>query len=137
MAAALFRSAAGNRFEVSSAGTEPDGPLDMVDEVLQEVGIGDFSPDKRAVSSLLARPPDLVIVVCEEGRDQCPYLPGAKRVVRWPQPDPDTAPATERVRLLRRIRDDLQLRISYLVNLPESWTVLARGPAGGEHGGPG
>lgn len=122
MAAALLGAAAGDRFDALSAGTEPGGSLDLVAEALEEVGIRDFRPEARAIS-LLGSPPDLLVVVCEEGCDRCPYVPGTRRVLRWPQPDPDTAPPGERMGVLRRIRGDIQLRITYLVNLPESWTV--------------
>jgi arsenate reductase len=122
MAAALLGAAAKDRFEAASAGTEPGGSLDLVPEALAEVGIRDFSPERGAIAEL-GSPPDLLVVVCEEGCDRCPYVPGARRVLRWPQPDPDTAPPGERMGVLRRIRGDVQLRITYLVSLPESWTV--------------
>lgn len=125
MAAALLRAAAGNRFEVWSAGTAATGSLDSVDTVLEEVGIRDFRAQACPISTALTPPADLVVVVCEDGCDACPFVPGAKRIVRWPQPDPDAAPHSERLGLLRRIRQNLQLRIAYLVNLPESWTFSA------------
>lgn len=121
MAATLLAAAAGDRFEASSAGTKPGGSLDLVDEALEEVGIHDFRPESTAISQ--ASSPDLLIVVCEEDCDRCPYVPGARRVLHWPQPDPDAAPPRERMALLRRIRENIQLRITYLVNLPESWVT--------------
>lgn len=92
----------------------------MVPEALAEIGIRHFRPEARSISELVS-PPDLLVVVCEEGCDRCPYVPGARRVLRWPQPDPDTAKPWERMGVLRRIREDIQLRLVYLVNLPESW----------------
>ena len=120
MAAALLRAVAGDRFEVGSAGIEPNGSVDQVREVLREVGIIDFIPGRRAISSLLDQPPDLLIVVCEEGCGHCPYVPGARRVARWPQPDPDVASPTDRMAVLRRIREDLEPRIASLIDLPGS-----------------
>jgi protein-tyrosine-phosphatase len=131
MAAALLRSAAGDRFEVSSAGIESSGSLNQVAEALREVGV-DFSADRRAIADALDRPPDLLVVVCEEGCGHCPYVPGARRVVRWPQPDPDASGVADRTTVLRRIRGDLQLRIAYLVNLPESGALAPGGPEAGE-----
>jgi len=120
MAAALLRAVAGDRFEVGSAGIEPNGSVDQVREVLREVGIIDFIPGRRAISSLLDQPPDLLIAVCEEGCGHCPYVPGARRVARWPQPDPDVASPTDRMAVLRRIREDLEPRIASLIDLPGS-----------------
>lgn len=82
MAAALLRAAAGNRVDVASAGTTPIGSLELVNAILEEVGIRDFRPDALAVSAVLEAPADLVVVVCEDGCDHCPFVPGAKRVVR-------------------------------------------------------
>lgn len=126
MAEALLRAAAAIEFEATSAGSEPSPRLDGVDEVLREVGIREFLAASRDLSGVLVPPPDLVVVLCEEGCLRCPYVPGARRVVRWPQPDPDTASPTERIRVLRRVREDLQLRIAHLVNVPPSWASSAR-----------
>lgn len=119
MAEALLRAAAGGRFDVLSAGTAATGSVEGVGQVLEEIGIGQFRAARRLLGDLVTPPPDLLVAVCEEGCDSCPYVPGAARVMRWPQPDPDLAPAADRLSVLRGIREDLQLRVAYLVNLPE------------------
>jgi protein-tyrosine-phosphatase len=123
MADALLRNAvtlipgvSPDRYDISSAGTDPAGSLDGVADVLREVGLG-FEPARRALVTALRPPPDLLIVVCEEECGSCPYVPGARHVVRWPQPDPDAVPADQRTALLRHIREDLGLRAAMLVNL--------------------
>lgn len=123
MAESLFRRAASvvagaDDYDIASAGTDPVGSLEGVAEVLREIGIGGPAPERRALDTALAPRPDLLIILCEEGCGSCPYLPGARRSMRWPLPDPDQLPAGERVALLRRIRDDLGLRIATLINLP-------------------
>ena len=123
MAEALMRNAVSSvrgpaDYEVASAGTDPVGSLDGVADVLREIGIGDFVPSRCALETVLEPRPDLLIILCEEGCGSCPYVPGARRSVRWPQPDPDRLPAAERVGTLRRIREDLGLRVATLVNLP-------------------
>lgn len=125
MAEALFRNAAAlvggasaDRYNVASAGSDPVGSLAGVAEVLREIGIREFFPTRRAVSSALRAPPDLLVTVCEEDCGSCPYVPGARRVERWPQPDPDQVPADRRTDVLRHIRDDLGLRVAMLVNRP-------------------
>src|ERR687891_392722 len=117
MAEALLRNAVSSvggsvDYEVASAGTDPVGSLDGVADVLREIGIGDFVASRRALVTMLQPPPDLLIIVCEEGWGSCPYVPGARRIARWPQPDPDQVPAAERIGVLRRIREDLGLRVS-------------------------
>ena len=125
MAEAQFRRAAilvpgvdANQYDVASAGTDPVGSLDGVADVLGEIGIHDFQPARRALGTAVEPPPDLLIILCEEDCGSCPYVPGARRSMRWPQPAPDKVPAEERIELLRQIREDLELRVAMLVNLP-------------------
>lgn len=118
MAEALLRRVAADRYDIGSAGTEPTGSLDGVADVLYEIGFDRFVPTRRAITSVLHPPPDLLVTVCEEGCGSCPYVPGARRVMRWPQPDPDLVPPIERLRMLRRIRDDLETHVSMLMSLP-------------------
>jgi arsenate reductase len=115
MAEALLRQAAGDRYEIGSAGTEPVGSMEGVEAILLEVGVDAFVPTRRAITSALHPPPDLLVTVCEEGCGSCPYVPGARRVERWPQPDPDLAPPGERMDVLRAIRDSLRLHVATLV----------------------
>jgi protein-tyrosine-phosphatase len=123
MAEALLRSAvtlvpgvSPEEYDIASAGTDPAGPLDGVADVLREVGLG-FEPSRRSLATALQPPPDLLIIVCEEDRGSCPYVPGARHVARWPEPDPDAAPRERRTEVLRRIREDLGTRAATLVNL--------------------
>lgn len=123
LAAALLRNAAAlvpgvspDQYDIASAGTDPAGSLDDVADVLREIGVW-FEPARRALVTALRPPPDLLIVVCEQDCGSCPYVPGARRVVRWPQPDPEAVPADERIGVLRHIREDLGLRAAMLVNL--------------------
>jgi protein-tyrosine-phosphatase len=123
MAEVLFRNAVAlvpgiraGRYDVASAGTDPAGSLAGVADVLREIGLA-FEPSRRAVVTALEPPPDVLIVVCEEDCGSCPYVPGARQVWRWPQPDPDRVPSDERIGVLRRIRDDLGTRVAMHVNL--------------------
>lgn len=118
MAEAIMRDAASDRFDVDSAGTEPGGSLAGVADVLREVGIRRFSPAQRSISTVLDSPPDVLVVVCEEDCGACPYVPGARQVLRWPEPDPDKAPPEHRLTVLREIRSDLHTRVGMLANLP-------------------
>lgn len=125
MAEALLRHAligvrgtGASRYDIASAGTDPVGSLDGVAGVMREIGIRDFAPARRALDTTLEPKPDLLIILCEEDCGSCPYAPGARRVIRWPQPDPDRVPAGERIGVLRRIREDLGFRVAMLVNLP-------------------
>jgi protein-tyrosine-phosphatase len=114
---AILRHAAADRYDVSSAGIEPVSSLDGVAEVLAEGGIGAFVPAQRRLTNSLHPSPDLLLIVCEEGCGSCPYVPGARRVVRWPQPDPEAVGPEDRRVTLRQIRDDVLERAHSLPGL--------------------
>lgn len=105
MAAALLSRAAGSGIEVGSAGTNPEADLAGVAEALRSGGV-DFRPRRIALTAV-GRAPDLLISVCEEDCEACPYLPGSGEVRRWPFPDPAAASGHERDTILRGIRDEL------------------------------
>lgn len=117
LAEAILRHYSAHRYVIGSAGIDPAGSVAGVAEVLREAGIGGFVPARRSLAAARPPAPDLLLIVCEEGCGSCPYVPGAKRVVRWPQPDPDGLPPHERIRALLQIRDDVQARMASLAGL--------------------
>jgi arsenate reductase len=56
---------------------------------------------------------DFLIPVCEEACEACPYVPGAKAVLRWSFDDPSAATGTadERLAVFRRVRDELAAQV--------------------------
>lgn len=93
----------------------PGADLAGVADVLVEVGIS-WQEDRRGLADLASAPPDLLIAVCEEGCLACPYLPGSRRVLRWPFAEPPPADDAERLDRLREIRDGVA---AHLVALRE------------------
>jgi arsenate reductase (thioredoxin) len=108
MAERLFRRAAGERHEARSAGSAPGAAAHpVVLEALAELGIdaSDHVPsplDDHAVASA-----DVIVATCD---DACPVVPG-KRYVSWQLPDPKNEP----LEVVRRIRDDIAVRVEALV----------------------
>jgi arsenate reductase len=62
-------------------------------------------------------PMDLVVTVCDEAAEECPYFPRARRQEHWGFPDPSTASGTEAERLavFRRVRDAIAEGIEIFV----------------------
>jgi arsenate reductase len=60
---------------------------------------------------------DLVVTVCDEAAEECPYFPRARRQEHWGFPDPRTASGTEAERLavFQRVRDAIAERIEVFV----------------------
>jgi arsenate reductase len=112
IAEALLRRAAGDRFEVESAGTAPTEVHPLAVAVMREIGIDVNSQRAKDVSET-AQPPEIVITLCDDAKEACPVFPGAPRFLHWSLPDPAAAQGDEAAAtaVFRRVRDDLALLI--------------------------
>jgi arsenate reductase len=56
---------------------------------------------------------DLVVTVCDEAAEECPFFPGARRQEHWSFPDPSAATGSEEERLavFRQVRDAIEARL--------------------------
>ncbi len=60
---------------------------------------------------------DLVVTVCDEAVEACPYIPPPTRVLHWSFDDPAAATGSdaERLTAFRRVRDEIATHIDALV----------------------
>jgi len=109
MAASLLRHYAGDRIEVRSAGSEPAERINpAVLTVMRERGIDLSAATPKKLDDDMVRVSDVVITMgCG---DACPIFPG-KRYEDWELEDP----AGKDVETVRRIRDDIDVRVRDLV----------------------
>jgi len=109
MAEGMLRAWAGDRFEVASGGTEATGLRPEAVAVMAELGIDISGHTSKTIEQFMGQPWDWLIPVCEEACEACPYVPGAKAVLRWSFDDPSSATGSEDERLgqFRRVRDEL------------------------------
>jgi arsenate reductase len=113
MAEGLLRRAAGDRFEVMSAGTEATHVRPLAIRAMGEVGVDISGQESVTLDRYLREPFDYVITVCDEANEACPFFPGAAERLHWSFPDPSKAEGTEEERLevFRRVRDEIEDRI--------------------------
>jgi arsenate reductase len=111
MAEGLLRSAAGDRFEVFSAGTHPKGLHPRSTEVMNEIGIDISTHTSKDVDSFIGQQFDYVITVCDRAKEHCPVFPGSEPI-HWGFDDPAEAPPDERLRPFRRVRDEIRRRLN-------------------------
>ena len=113
MAEAIWRHEAGDRYEVSSAGTHPSGVHPLARQVIEELEIDTAGLFSKSVYAMAQRPFDLVVTVCDDARELCPVFPQAGRQLHWPIADPVGAVGTIEERLVefRRARDELRQKI--------------------------
>jgi arsenate reductase (thioredoxin) len=120
MAEGLLRARGGTVYDVFSAGTQPRVVHPLAIKVMQEMGI-DIS-DHRAKSLSEFRDQhsmDLVVTVCYEAAEACPYFSNARHQVHWGFPDPSRVEGSEEERLaaFRHIRDLIGVRINQFLGL--------------------
>jgi arsenate reductase len=121
MAEGLLRAKGGTRYQVFSAGTHPRTVHPLAIKAMAELGI-DISEQAghraKGIEEFESESPmDLVVTVCDEAAEECPYFPRARLQEHWGFPDPSAASGTEAERLsvFRRVRDAIAMRIDAFV----------------------
>ena len=109
MAAGFLQRLAEGHIEVISAGSEPADRINPVAvEAMAEKGIDISTRQPRLLEDAAVAQADVVITMgCG---DACPFYPG-KRYEDWDLEDPAGKPLAE----VRRIRDEIELRVLALV----------------------
>ncbi|HEV2341587.1 MAG TPA: arsenate reductase ArsC [Candidatus Acidoferrales bacterium] len=110
MAEGFLRHDSGDRFEVSSAGTNPKPVRPEAVAVMREIGIDISAQRSKHVNDFAGQSFDYVLTVCDHARETCPVFPAATRLIHRDFPDPAAldAPEAERLALFRLVRDDLR-----------------------------
>ncbi len=111
LAEGLLRAAAGDLFEVVSAGSKPAGyvhPLAI--EVMKEIGIDISGHRSKHMSEFMERDVETVITVCGNADQACPIFPGQVNRHHWPFEDPAHAKGTEDevCEVFRRVRNEIR-----------------------------
>ena len=117
MAEALLAAKGGTRFAPASAGVVASHVHPLTIAVLAEVGIDWSRATSKALAPMLEHHWDLVVTVCDEAAEACPYIPPPTRVLHWSFEDPAAATGsdTERLTAFRRIRDQIATHVDALV----------------------
>ena len=117
MAEGMLRAWGGDRYEAHSAGIEATAVLPEAIAVMDELGLDLRSHQSKTVEGYLGQSWDALIPVCEEGCAACPWIPGAKRVLRWMFDDPSAVVGDEAARMaeFRRVRDEIAAAVRDLI----------------------
>ena len=111
MAEGILRDAAGDLFEVYSAGSNPAGYVHpMAIKALQELGIDISMHTSKHLEQFLSMDIDTVITVCGNAEEECPRFPRQKNRYHWRFEDPPNAvrPGETELDAFRRIRDEIK-----------------------------
>lgn len=117
MAEGLLRRAAGDRFDIFSAGTKPSSLRAEAIAVMAEIGIDISGQRSKSVDEFMGRPFRYVITVCDNARENCPIFPAQTERIHWGFEDPAAIEGTltEREAAFRRIRDQIARRVAGFV----------------------
>jgi arsenate reductase len=113
MAEGLLRAAAGEFFDVDSAGTEATAVRPEAIAAMRELDIDISGQRSKTLDRFVGEQIDWLITVCDQAREACPTLPGVARQLHWSLEDPSAAEGDgeQRMAAFRAARDDLSGRI--------------------------
>jgi arsenate reductase len=112
MAEALLNTLGAGRFKAFSAGTRARGLHPFSIQAMAEVGMDISLQQSKTMDEFIDQPFDLVITVCDEANEACPYFANARERRHWSFPDPSAVPGDEaRYAAFARVRDAIRERI--------------------------
>jgi arsenate reductase len=107
LAEGYLRYFAGNKAAIYSAGIETHGVNPKAIQVMDQDGIDISNHTSNNVNEYLEIPFDMVITVCDNANEACPYFPGNVKRFHYNFPDPAKATGTpeEIMAGFRRVRN--------------------------------
>ena len=111
MGEGILRAAAGDLFEVHSAGSNPAGYVHpKAITVMSEIDIDISHHESKSLEPFLKVGIDTVITVCDNANEACPVFPGNVKRYHWGFEDPAHALGTKEEILaqFRSTRDQIQ-----------------------------
>ena len=112
MAEGILRAAAGDIFDVHSAGSNPAGYVHpMAIAALAEIGIDISSHESKHMNDFLEQDITTVVTVCGNADQACPMFPGQVHRYHWGFDDPAHATGTDEevMEVFRRVRNEIKL----------------------------
>ncbi|MEP6694572.1 MAG: arsenate reductase ArsC [Chloroflexota bacterium] len=113
MAEAFLSELGEGRFQAFSAGTEARGLHPLSIQAMAEVGIDISFQESKTSDQFVEEPFDLVITVCDEANEACPYFANARQRRHWSFPDPSAVDGDDAARFaaFAEVRDAIRDRI--------------------------
>ncbi len=115
IAEAYLRHFTDGKYDIYSAGLNPEPIHPMVKSVLLEDGISLEGQSPKGIDLYLGKEPfNNIIIVCQEGEAECPKLyPFAMKTERWALSDPAevTGDKNEILAAFRHTRDQIKNKI--------------------------
>ena len=113
MAEGLVNHDLAGQVKAWSAGVRPSRVNPRGIQVMAEIGIDISQHRSKSVDDLSGEQFDLVITLCDQAQQECPFFPGDTELRHVGFPDPARATGTEEeiLTVFRTVRDDLRARL--------------------------
>ncbi len=113
MAEGFARDFAKGFIEAYSAGLNPSGLNERAVKVMREIGIDISNQKSKSINDDLLRTMDVVITLCDNAAESCPWIPPGIKRIHWSLKDPAKAEGTEEeiLKEFRRVRDEIKDKI--------------------------
>jgi arsenate reductase len=84
---------------------------------MKEIGIDISHQKSKAIDGELLRKMDVVITLCDNAAESCPWTPPEIKRLHWPLKDPVKAAGTEDevMNEFRRVRDEIEKRVKEFI----------------------
>jgi arsenate reductase len=108
----ILRHAAGDLFDVYSAGSNPAGYVHLnAVQVMKEIGIDIAAHTSKHMKEFLDKKIDTVITVCGNVDQACPMFPGQVNRYHWGFDDPAHAKGNDEevLNVFRKVRDQIKM----------------------------
>ncbi len=117
MAEGFARELGKGLLEVYSAGLMAAGVHTRALAVMKEIGIDISKQQSKEIDEVLLRRMDLVITLCDNAAEACPWTPPEIQRLHWPIKDPVGTVGSEGkvMKEFRRARDEIKGKIEDLV----------------------
>ncbi|MFU8794595.1 MAG: arsenate reductase (thioredoxin) [Dethiobacteria bacterium] len=118
MAEGFLKDLGGNQYKVYSAGIAPVGVNPMAIRVMDEIGIDISSQTSDAINKELLDKINLLITLCGDARENCPFVPVKVEKRHWPLEDPVRVEGNEEEikAKFREVRDQIKEYVQELIS---------------------
>ncbi len=110
MAEGYLQQFAGNKAKIYSAGIEAHGVNPKAIQVMKEDGVDISKHSSNKLEEYQDIDFDVVITVCDNAKERCPYFPAKTKTFHHDFPDPARATGTEEEILnqFRKVREEIK-----------------------------
>jgi len=117
MAEGFTRELGKGVIEAHSAGLKPAGLNEKAVQVMKEIGIDISHQLSKPIDEQLLKTMDMVITLCDNAAESCPWTPPEIKRLHWPLTDPAAfyGSETDKLQVFRTVRDQIKELVENLI----------------------